>query len=403
MATGQAENGEKVFPFRGHDSWADLIESLVAGRDYVTFDEILRLVPEVEEHLELLDDLLDELNNLDISVVERDELGNENIVSEKAAQRGEEKKAPETGDLENILADDVLSLYLAQMAQEPLLTHQEEIDLARQIELGRQAQRSLEKTDYTAEEFKRLQAQVKAGQAARERLGRANTRLVVSIAKRYRGSGVPFTDLIQNGNVGLMRAVDRYDYRTGNRFSTYATWWIRQAVTRSLANQGRIVRIPVHTGARMRAMAAVARHLEKERGERPTPEEIAAEMEESPEKIRQMMRWATRTLSLEQPAGREGDAELGQFIPDDEALQPAELADAEFLSETLEDLLRKLTPREARILRLRYGLQDGQTHTLKEIGHKLGLSRERVRQIEHEAMAKIRLIAPTYRLRQFLE
>ncbi len=173
-------------------------------------------------------------------------------------------------------------------------------------------------------------------------------------------------------------------------------------MTRSLANHGRIVRIPVHTGARLRAMIAVAQRLEKERGERPTPEEIAAEMEESPERIRQLMRWAPRPLSLEQPAGSEGDAELGQFIPDDEAPQPGELVDEQFLSETLEDLLRKLAPREALILRLRYGLQDGETHTLKEIGDKLGLSRERVRQIEHEAIAKIRLIAPDYQLQQFL-
>jgi RNA polymerase primary sigma factor len=392
-----------MFPFRGHNSWADAIDGLVSGRDYVTFDEIQSLLPEVEDDLELLDDLLYELGNLGVTVVERDEVGHEKILPEKAARRGGKGKPRETGDLENVLTDDVLSLYLVQMAEEPLLTHEEEIRLAREIELGRKAQHSLRETEHTAQEFRRLYAQVEDGQAARERLGRANTRLVVSIAKRYRGCGVPFTDLIQNGNVGLMRAVDRYDHRKGYRFATYATWWIRQSVTRSLANHGRVIRIPVHTGARMRKMFAVAGRLEKERGQRPTPEEIAAEMEESPQKIRQLMRWSPRSLSLEQPAGREGDAELGQFIPDGEALQPGELADARFLSETLEDLLRKLTAREARILRLRYGLQDGQTHTLKEIGDKLGLSRERVRQIEQEAMVKIRLMAPSYRLRQFLE
>jgi RNA polymerase primary sigma factor len=200
-----------------------------------------------------------------------------------------------------------------------------------------------------------------------------------------------------------MRAVDRYDYRTGNRFSTYATWWIRQAVTRSLANQGRIIRIPVHTGGRMRKMAQVAQRLEKEQGERPTPEEVAAEMDESPEKVRQMMRWATRPISLELPVGEEGDAELGDFIAAEDVFGPEEMTDAQLLNETVDRLLRELSPREARVLRLRYGLEDGKTRTLKEIAEKFGLSRERIRQIEREALAKIRLVAPEYRLQHFLE
>jgi RNA polymerase primary sigma factor len=320
-----------------------------------------------------------------------------------AADEEELRQEEEPGVLANIPADDLLSVYLAEMAQEPLLTHQEEIELAQQIEMGRQAVQAIRETDYTAEEYERLQAQAQAGQAARERLGRANTRLVVSIAKRYRGSGIPFTDLIQNGNVGLMRAVDRYDYRTGNRFSTYATWWIRQAVTRSLANQGRIIRIPVHTGGRMRKMAQVAQRLEKEQGGRPTPEEVAAEMDESPEKVRQMMRWATRPISLELPVGEEGDAELGDFIAAEEMFGPEEMTDARLLNETVDRLLRELSPREARVLRLRYGLEDGKTRTLKEIAQKFGLSRERIRQIEREALAKIRLVAPEYRLQHFLE
>jgi RNA polymerase primary sigma factor len=260
------------------------------------------------------------------------------MVSEQAARRGEEEKARETGEPENIPADDVLSLYLAQMAQEPLLTHKEEIDLARQIELGRKAQSALDETDYSVEECRWLCKQVEAGQAARERLVRANTRLVVSIAKRYRGCGVPFADLIQNGNVGLMRAVDRYDHHTGYRFATYATWWIRQSVTRSLTNHGRVIRIPVHTGDRIRRIFATAQRLEQEKGERPTPEEFAVELEESPEKARQLMRWSTRPLALEHLAGREGDVELAHFIPDDDARQPGELADAGILSETLKNL-----------------------------------------------------------------
>lgn len=299
--------------------------------------------------------------------------------------------------------DDLLSVYMNEMSQEPLLTFDEEVKLAQQIERGRQGKKTLEETNHTTQEYTRLQAQIRAGQAARERLGRANTRLVVSIAKRYRGNGVSFPDLIQNGNVGLMRAVDRYDYRTGNRFATYATWWIRQAVTRSLANQGRVIRIPVYMGGRIRKMAQTAQRLEQEHGQSPTPEEIAAEMGESSAKIRRMMRWASRPLSLEQPAGREKDAELGQFIESDDLPHPEETTDDHLLGEMLDTLLSDLTAREARILRLRYGLQDGQTRTLRQVGEKFGLSRERIRQIEQDALTKLRLVASQYRLEHFLD
>jgi RNA polymerase primary sigma factor len=376
-----------------HEEWTDLVENLVGERTEVTLEELIACVPEADDNPVLLENIIYYLASLEVSVVDGDQ--------------GEEEEEEETPphyivDLDSIRADDLLSVYLAEMSREPLLSHAEEIELARGIELGRQARRALEETDYTAEEYDRLQAQVEAGQAAREHLGRANTRLVVSIAKRYRGYGIPFTDLIQDGNVGLMRAVDRYDHRTGNRFSTYATWWIRQAVTRSLANQGRVIRIPVHMGGRMREMAQVAQRLEMKLGERPTPEEIAVEMKETPGKIRQMMRWASRPLSLEQPVGDEGDVELGDFVEDDSILQPDEVTDSHLLNDTMETLLARLTAREARILRLRYGLQDGQMRTLHEVAEMFGLSRERIRQIEREAMAKIRLVAPDYHLKHFL-
>jgi RNA polymerase primary sigma factor len=371
---------------------ATVLENLVDGRDEITHNELLTILPEAEDNDELLEALVFDLAAMGVSVVDE---------QEEDASRDTEPVS-QTADLEAIRPDDLLSVYLAEMSQESLLSHGEEIELAQEIELGQQAQKALEETDYNNEEFERLRAQVEAGQAARERLGRANTRLVVSIAKRYRGYGIPFTDLIQDGNVGLMRAVDRYDHRTGNRFSTYATWWIRQAVTRSLANQGRVIRIPVHMGGRMREMAQVAQRLEMERGVRPTPEEIAEAMNESPAKIRQMMRWASRPLSLEQPVGDEGDVELGDFVEDDRTLQPDELTDVQLLSETVDRLLSGLTAREARILRLRYGLDDGQTRTLHQVAEKFDLSRERIRQIEREALAKIRLVAPDYKLKQFL-
>jgi RNA polymerase primary sigma factor len=298
--------------------------------------------------------------------------------------------------------DDLLSVYLAEMSQEPLLTFEQEVDLARQIEKGQLAYETLQNNNCTQTECQELQDLVELGQAAREHLSRANTRLVISIAKRYRGYGIPFSDLIQNGNVGLMRAVDRYNHRSGNRFSTYATWWIRQAVTRSLANQGRVIRIPVHMGSRMREMAQVAQRLEMEYRRQPTPEEIAKAMNESPAKIRQMMRWSSLPLSLDQPVGEDGDSDLGEFIEDNASLLPDDLADAQLLNETLDTLLNSLTAREARILRLRYGLHDGQTRTLHQVAVKFGLSRERIRQIEREALAKLRLVAPKHRLEHFL-
>ena len=297
---------------------------------------------------------------------------------------------------------DLLDFYLAELAQQTLLTHEEEVELARQIETGRQAEQALEETDYTADEFARLESLAEAGQAARAQLGQANTRLVVSIAKRYRGLGIPFIDLIQNGNVGLMRAVDHYDHRKGYRFSTYATWWIRQAVTRSLSNHGRVIRIPVHTGARIRKMTRVVQCLEMEQGARPTPEEIAAEMGEAPEKVRQMMGWAGDVLSLEKPLGQDGELQLYDLIEDEQVLHPDELTDVRLLREVLGSLIADLSVREAQILRLRYGFGGTQPHTLAEVGKKFNLSRERIRQIEREALVKLRLAAFDLHLDHFL-
>ncbi len=373
--------------------WIELVEHTLEDRDQITLDELVALLPLPEENLDLVEDVLEELIERGIKVVDEDTPDEpEDEISASAYA------AP---SLDAIPADDLLSVYLAEMSSEPLLSHDEEIHLARQIEMGRLAREALVQTDYTNEEFSRLQTQIHAGQVARERLAQANTRLVVSIAKRYRNRGLPFTDLIQEGNVGLMRAVDRYDPESGNRFSTYATWWIRQAVTRSLENHGRVIRIPVHTGARMREMGYVSQRMEMDMGRRPTSEEVAIEMNEPLEKIHQLMRWSVRPLSLEQPFGDEGDAELGDFLPDEEAQPPEEVTDLHMLEERLQYLLKGLTVREARILRLRYGLDDGRMRTLSEVAASFGLSRERIRQIEREAFAKIRLVAP--RLEDFLE
>lgn len=363
-------------------------------RDTIRHEEPLPVLPEIDGDMDMLKAIRCQLSTIGAPVVHR----------EGVDEPQNEAHAIPYADLEYMRPDDLLDIYLAEMSQEPLLTFDEEVTLGQQIDRGRKAEQALNesKTDYTAEEYVRLQAHVEAGQAAREHLGRANTRLVISIAKRYRGYGIPFPDLIQDGNVGLMRAVDRYDYRTGNRFSTYASWWIRQAVTRSLSNHSRVIRIPVYVGARIREMVRVSQRLEMEHGLQPTPDEVAAEMGESPAKIHQMMRWANQPLSLEQPVGEERDAELGDFIEDENVLQPEEMTDVYLLNETLAVLLNNLTAREACILRLRYGLQDGQTRTLQEVGKKLDLSRERIRQIERQALTKLYLAASGHRLRHFL-
>jgi RNA polymerase primary sigma factor len=289
------------------------------------------------------------------------------------------------------------------MSQELLLAFDEEVLLAQQIDRGRQAEQALKAKNQTDEEYVQLQAQVEAGQAARERLARANTRLVINIAKRYRDYGIPFANLVQEGNVGLMRAVDRYDHCTGNRFSTYASWWIRQAVTRSLSNQSRVIRIPVNIGARIREMVRVAQRLEMAHGEQPTQDEIAAEMVESPQKINQMMRWACcQPLSLDELVGDAGDHEYDDFVKDENVIQPEEMSDVYCLNETLDYLLNCLTAREARVLRLRYGLEDGQPRTLREVGVMLDLSRQRISQIERHALGKLSLLAPKYQLQHFL-
>jgi RNA polymerase primary sigma factor len=297
---------------------------------------------------------------------------------------------------------EILDVYLSDMSQAGLLTVDEELALARQIAMGRRAQQAIQDNDYTEGAFHSLQAQIALGQAARERLSQCNTRLVVSIAKQYRGYGVSFIDLIQDGNEGLMRAVDRFDARRGHRFSTYATWWIRQSVTRALSNQRRTIRIPVHMGERLRQMHHVVQRLELECGRTPTAEEIADAMGSTPEMIVQMLGWETEPLSLEQPAGEEGRAELGDVIEDRSLLPPEELVDNALLEERLRSLFERLTPREERLLRLRYGFDDGQSHTLQEVADRFGLSRERIRQLERDALAKLRIAGSEHKLESFL-
>jgi RNA polymerase primary sigma factor len=308
----------------------------------------------------------------------------------------------ESVNLDDIEGDDTVSLYFREVGHIPLLTAQEEVELAKRMERGRAAQRWLLDDGHNPQEEQWLKQEIRAGEAARQRLITANSRLVISMAKKYRGHGVPFLDLIQEGNLGLMRAVEKFDYRRGFKFSTYATWWIRQAITRALPDQGRTIRLPVHMSDRIRKVYAVARELEQDLRRRPTPEEIAEEMNIPPRKVMQMLRISQRPLSLEKPVGREGDSQLGQFIESEWTPDPAEEAAKELLREDVERMMTALTPREARILQLRYGLRDGRSHTLKEVGHKFGLTRERIRQIEQGALRKLRRRHRAEKLRAYL-
>jgi RNA polymerase primary sigma factor len=313
---------------------------------------------------------------------------------------------PSVGDINAVSADDPVGLYFRQMAQEPLLTAQEEIELAKRIEIGKDARRVLFRPGsrelYGAKWCSHMDRLIQEGQLAREHLGRANTRLVVSIAKRYMGQGLPFPDLIQEGNVGLMRAVDKYDYKRGNRFSTYATWWIRQAITRALAQKTRTIRIPLHMTERIRQMYRTAQHLEQSLGRRPSPEEIALEMDLPAESVRGMMDASQHAIALERPVGDDGDSEFGDFIEDQDSPSPVETATQHLLQETIEEVLSELTPRQSHILRLRFGLGGGEPHTLEEIANKFGLSRERIRQLEKEALRSLRHPRLAHNLRDYL-
>ena len=379
-----------------------------SARGYITYDQILEVLPEIENNLALLELILEEVQSAGVLVYESDEEAKKAIDSGDLVGMGraialpKEPHAAPLFDLSNVPIDDSVGLYFREMGQQGLLTAEEEVQLAKEIEAGREAETILEESELADEEWLETNRTKEIGEAARAHLIRANTRLVVSIAKKYRGRGLQFLDLIQEGNVGLMKAVEKYDYRRGNRFSTYATWWIRQAVTRALANHGRTIRIPAHLGGRISKLYQIAQELEQELGRQPSAEEIAEHMDLPAERVRWMLRTSRQPVHLERPVGDESDAELGDFIEDIELPQPAETVANNMLTEEIGEILDQLTPREARILRLRYGLQDGESRTLKEVGEMFGLSRERIRQLEKEALRKLRHPNFAGHLRQYL-
>ncbi|MCY3833463.1 MAG: sigma-70 family RNA polymerase sigma factor [Chloroflexi bacterium] len=374
---------------------------------YVTYEQIVEALDDGEDRVALRN-LLFELEELGIELRNDGDNAQSKNNADLIEQEYESRELLQNravADISAISSDDPVGLYFRQMAQEPLLTAADEIDLAKRIERGFKARNRLnnadvlEKSDRWRRHLRRL---VFDGQCAREHLGRANTRLVVSIAKRYMGQGLPFPDLIQEGNVGLMRAVDKYDYSRGNRFSTYATWWIRQAITRALAQKTRTIRIPLHMTERIRQMYRAAQDLEQTLGRRPTAEEIAAAMEVAADAVRAMMDASQHAIALERPVGDDGDSEFGDFIEDQESISPVDSATQNLLEETIEEVLAELTPRQSHILRLRFGLGGGEPHTLEEIANKFGLSRERIRQLEKEALRRLRHPQLAHNLRDYL-
>lgn len=296
-------------------------------------------------------------------------------------------------------------MYLREMSQVPLLDMEQEIDLARRYEAGKVANQKLIKLNGKCTDKKRqaLGNQVEAGLLAREHLIKANTRLVVSVAKRYNGRGVPFLDLIQEGNLGLMKAVEKYDYRRGFRFSTYATWWIRQTITRAIADQGRTIRVPVHMVDRIRVMYKRTHELEQKLGREPNLDELAQSLEIPKQKLEWMMKVSWLPLSLETPINEDEDeSELGNFIEDQDTPTPSQSVYTKLLSEKIDEILDSLPFREARILRLRFGLENGRFYTLEEVGRKFGLTRERIRQIETKALRRLRHPRRSRQLREYL-
>ena len=381
----------------------DLLLGLGGSQGYVTYDDLMKAIPEAELNIEQLEDALAALIERGIEISDTELI--EPVVVEEEVRKEVDivQSSPADLDLSAIDVDDSISLYLKEIGRIPLLTAEQEVSLAKRMEAAREAKKQLSRDGRLAlEERQRLREIIRDGKAAKEHLIKANSRLVVSVAKKYVGRGVPFLDLIQEGNIGLIRAVKKFDYHRGYKFSTYATWWIRQAVTRAIADQGRTIRVPVHMYEQINRLARVSRQLVQELGRDPTMEEIAGELGVSPKKVERTIKVSQRPLSLEMPVGEEDDSFLGDFIEDSEAPSPTDQASHQLLREQIDDIFASLTPREVRILQLRFGLVDGYAYTLEEVGKKFGVTRERIRQIEAQALGRLRHPSRSRKLRDFL-
>ena len=363
---------------------------------YVSIDDMMNALPEPETSVAALERIYDGLLAAGVEFLDDDQLAARKLELGAESNGGADDddevdgEAAEVSAMHAIDSGDTIGLYLSQVGRVPLLTRDEEVDLAKRIERGRKMRSELARGSLSAKRRARVEALIEDGMAAREHLIMANSRLVISVAKKYVGRGVPLLDLIQEGHVGLMRAVKKFDYRRGHKFSTYATWWIRQAVTRLVADHGRTIRIPVHMGDRINRMLRSRHRLTQDLGRDPGREELAEHLGIDPAEVDYMLRVAQRPLSLEKPTEQDSDAVIGDFIEDEEAPAPEEITVQDILEERVQEVLESLPHREALVLRLRYGLENGKVHTLKEIGEKMGITRERVRQIEAQALRRLR-------------
>jgi RNA polymerase primary sigma factor len=358
-------------------------------KGYVTHEDILDLLPDVENDIEKFESLLNFL--LQKNIPYQEEMIDDEVV--KTIQSSEIPYQVPVGGadgLDYVDTDDLLTLYFRQAAREPLLTKEEEVMLAKEIEAGEQARKALVVSSGGIQRRETLLETIKAGEAARQRMIMSNSRLVISIAKKYRGRGIPFIDLVQEGNIGLMRAVKKFDYQLGNKFSTYATWWIRQAVTRAIADNGRTVRVPVHMGDLINKMLRLEHQLVQKLGRRPTENELAIALDKPPAKVKDIRQIAMFPVSLETPISHEEDATLGDFIEDQNTPAPDDLVTNNLMNQEIAEALRGIPLREARVLQMRYGLLDGKTYTLQAIGEKMGITRERVRQMEEKGLRQLR-------------
>ena len=394
----------------------DLLALAKKKKNMLEYQEISDFFADMQLEAEQFDKILDflEANNIDVLRITDDDSDDEILLDVDDEDEIEVEKI-DLSVPDGVSIEDPVRMYLKEIGKVPLLSAEEEIELAKNMEAGAVAKEKIailksreenateEELAEIKEEIKNLQKDLDAGDEAKKRLAEANLRLVVSIAKRYVGRGMLFLDLIQEGNLGLIKAVEKFDYRKGYKFSTYATWWIRQAITRAIADQARTIRIPVHMVETINKLIRVSRQLLQELGREPSPEEIAAEMNMPVERVREILKISQEPVSLEKPIGEEEDSHLGDFIQDDNVPVPADAAAFTLLKEQLEEVLGTLTEREQKVLTLRFGLEDGRARTLEEVGKEFNVTRERIRQIEAKALRKLRHPSRSRKLKDYLE